>query len=49
MLARHVSLHLKPNCVEEFSRTMEKEIIPMLRMKPKQRAHKGGNHVGKKW
>ena len=31
MFARHVSLHLKPNSVGEFSRTMEKEIIPMLR------------------
>lgn len=31
MFARHVSMHLKPNCVGEFSRTMEKEIIPMLR------------------
>src|SRR5208337_456144 len=31
MFARHVSMHLKPNSVGEFSRTMEKEIIPMLR------------------
>ena len=31
MFARHVSLHLKPNSVGEFSRTMEKEIIPLLR------------------
>jgi len=31
MFARHVSLRLKPNSVGEFSRTMEKEIIPMLR------------------
>ena len=31
MFARHVSMHLKPNSVGEFSRTMEKEIIPSLR------------------
>jgi len=31
MFARHVSMHLKPNSVGEFSRTMEKEIIPELR------------------
>ena len=31
MFARHVSMHLKLNSVGEFSRTMEKEIIPVLR------------------
>lgn len=31
MFARHVSMHLKPNSVGEFSRTVEKEILPMLR------------------
>jgi len=31
MFARHVSLHLKPNSVTEFTRTLEKEIIPLLR------------------
>ncbi|MGD0007142.1 MAG: hypothetical protein ABSE93_01155 [Terriglobia bacterium] len=31
MFARHVSMHLKANSVGEFSRTMEKEIIPELR------------------
>ena len=31
MFARHVSMHLKPHSVGEFSRTMEKEIIPVLR------------------
>ena len=31
MFARHVSMHLKPNSVGEFSHTMEKEIIPLLR------------------
>ena len=38
MFARHISLHLKPNGVGEFSRTMEKEIIPVLR---KQRGFQG--------
>jgi hypothetical protein len=31
MFARNVSMHLKPNCVGEFSRTIEYEIIPLLR------------------
>ena len=31
MFARSVSLHLKPNTVEEFTQTIEKEIIPLLR------------------
>ena len=31
MIARNVSLHLKPNSIEEFSRVIEKEIIPLLR------------------
>ena len=31
MFARSVSLHLKPNRVEEFTRIMEKEVIPMMR------------------
>ena len=31
MFARNVSLHLKPNSVAEFTRTIEKEIIPLLR------------------
>ncbi|MGA9058124.1 MAG: hypothetical protein WB763_16610 [Terriglobia bacterium] len=38
MFARHISLHLNPNSVGEFSRTMEKEIIPVLR---KQRGFQG--------
>ena len=33
MFARIASMHLKPHSVGEFSRTMEKEIIPMLRKK----------------
>jgi len=31
VFARNVSLHLKPNSVAEFTRTIEKEIIPLLR------------------
>jgi hypothetical protein len=31
MFARNVSLHLRPNSVGEFSRAIEKEIIPLLR------------------
>src|SRR3989304_3111591 len=31
MFARNVFLHLKPNSVGEFSRMIEKEIIPLLR------------------
>lgn len=31
MIARYVSLQLKPDSVGEFSRMIEKEIIPLLR------------------
>ena len=31
MFARSVSLHLKPNRVEEFTRIIENEVIPMVR------------------
>jgi heme-degrading monooxygenase HmoA len=31
MFARKVSVHLKPNCVTEFTRTLDREIIPLLR------------------
>jgi len=31
MFARNVSMHLKPNSIGEFSRTIVKEIIPLLR------------------
>ena len=31
MFARNVSMHLKPNSIGEFSRMIEKEIIPLLR------------------
>jgi heme-degrading monooxygenase HmoA len=30
MFTRKVSMHLKPNCAAEFTRTLEKEIIPLL-------------------
>ena len=31
MFARHVSMVLKPNSIAEFTRTIENEIIPLLR------------------
>jgi heme-degrading monooxygenase HmoA len=31
MYARRVSMNLKPNCVPEFTQTLEKEVIPALR------------------
>ena len=31
MFARNVSVRLKPNVIDEFSRKIEKEIIPLLR------------------
>ena len=31
MFARNVSIRLKPNSVTEFTRTLENEIIPLLR------------------
>jgi hypothetical protein len=31
MFARTISLHLKPNSVREFTDTIDKEIIPLLR------------------
>ncbi len=31
MIAQNVSIHLKPNRVTEFTRTMDQEIIPLLR------------------
>ena len=31
MIARNVTMRLKPNCVAEFTQTLEKEIIPLLR------------------
>jgi heme-degrading monooxygenase HmoA len=34
MLARTVSLQLKPNSVAAFTQTIEKDIIPLLRKQP---------------
>jgi len=31
MFARSVSIHLKPNSVAEFTRTLDQEVIPILR------------------
>jgi len=31
MVARNVTMHLKPNSVAEFTQTFQKEIIPLLR------------------
>ena len=31
MFARKVSMHLKPNCVPEFTQRLDKEVIPLLR------------------
>jgi len=31
MFARHVSVHLKPNSVREFTDTIDKEVTPLLR------------------
>ncbi len=31
MFARHVSMHLKPNTRAEFTKTIENEILPLLR------------------
>jgi hypothetical protein len=31
MFARHVSLHLKPNSVREFTDTIDREVTPLLR------------------
>jgi hypothetical protein len=31
MFARNVSIHLKPNMLSDYTRTFEKEILPLLR------------------
>jgi hypothetical protein len=31
MFARNISVHLKPNSVAEFTRTINQEVIPLLR------------------
>jgi hypothetical protein len=30
MFARKVSVHLKPNCVADFNKKLEKQVIPLL-------------------
>jgi hypothetical protein len=34
MFARHLSLHLKPNSIPEFTAIYEKQILPLLRAQP---------------
>lgn len=34
MFVRNVAMHLKPNTLAEFTRTFDKEVIPMLRKQP---------------
>jgi len=34
MFARNVHLHLKPNTSTQFTQTLEKEVLPMLRKQP---------------
>lgn len=31
MFARNISIHLKPNTLNDFTTTFEKEVVPMLR------------------
>ena len=31
MFARNVSIHLKPNMLSDYTRTFEKEVLPLLR------------------
>jgi heme-degrading monooxygenase HmoA len=34
MFARNVSIHLKPNTLNDFTQTFEKDVVPMLRKQP---------------
>ena len=34
MFARKLSIHLKPNTLDEFTKTVEKDIVPLLRKQP---------------
>ena len=34
MFARTVRMHLKPNSVTQFTQTMERDVIPLLRKQP---------------
>ena len=31
MFARHVSIHLKSNMLSDYTRTFEKDVLPLLR------------------
>lgn len=45
MFSRTVRLQLKPNSGAEFTRIVEKELIPLLRKQPKAARFQGRNHV----
>ena len=50
MFGRNVSIRLKPNTLNDFTQTFEKEVIPMLRKQPGFRdeialANENGTHV----
>jgi hypothetical protein len=34
MFARRISIHLKPNTLAEFTKTVETDIVPLLRKQP---------------
>jgi heme-degrading monooxygenase HmoA len=34
MFARNVHLHLKPNTTKQFTQTLEKDVLPLLRKQP---------------
>ena len=34
MFARNVHLHLKPNTAKQFTQTLEKDVLPLLRKQP---------------
>ena len=34
MFARNVHLHLKPNTASQFTQTLEKDVLPLLRKQP---------------
>ena len=37
MFARNVSIHLKPNTLSDYTRTLENEILPLLRKQQRSR------------
>jgi heme-degrading monooxygenase HmoA len=34
MFARRISIHLKPNTLAEFTKTVENDVVPLLRKQP---------------